>query len=90
LYFVFVFLPSIFLLDFFNRIFGRFVASNKGVKKRDRKNHRKNSAAAKTNSYLLTYVTFFSSTASLGLGLGLAPAFRLPPFAFAFRWPLPS
>jgi hypothetical protein len=43
--------PSVVLLDFLNRVFGRFVT--RGVQKRDKQNHGKFSAAAKK---VLTYL----------------------------------
>jgi lauroyl/myristoyl acyltransferase len=47
----FFFLPVV-LIDFFYRVFGRFVT--RGVKKRDKKNRRNFPAAAKKSTYLLT------------------------------------
>jgi hypothetical protein len=49
---------SVVLLDFFNRVFGRFVTGGGGSKTRQ-KSRGKLSAAAKKSSYLLTF--FFNS-----------------------------
>jgi hypothetical protein len=50
----FFFPPSVVLLDFYHRVFGRFVT--KGVQKRDKKSRGRCSAAAKTK---LTYSRLF-------------------------------
>jgi hypothetical protein len=62
----FFFIPSVVLLDLFNRVFRRFLT--RGVKKRDKKNHGKFSASAKKKTYLRH---FFSPTAPLAFAWGL-------------------
>jgi hypothetical protein len=76
----FFFSPSVVLLDFFYRVFGRSVT--RGVQKRDKKNREFFSAAAKKSTHSLTYVTFFSRPPWRGQPRGSHKrAFAEPPLA---------